>query len=154
MEYWYNSKKQGRLNMEWLKDAFTIRTVGKGMYEITEDVDKFIQGCEIEEGMCFLYNPHASASFIISEGYAGAAQKDVEEFYERIAPDGADWYRHTAEGPDDSPSHIRTTLTHQSLSIPIDDGKLSLGMWQEIFLFEHRTGRHTRRVQIRCLKVS
>jgi secondary thiamine-phosphate synthase enzyme len=140
--------------MEWLKDTLTLHSVNKGMYEITDDVDKSIQKWQIKEGMCYLYNPHASASFIISEGFAGASQKDVEEFYERIAPDGAEWYQHTAEGPDDSPSHIRTTLTHQSLSIPIDDGKLSLGPWQEIFLFEHRLGDHTRKVLIRCLKVS
>lgn len=140
--------------MEWLKDSLTLRTVGKGMYEITTDVEKRVRAWGINEGICFLYNPHASASFVISEGYAGAAQKDVEEFYERIAPDGAAWYRHTAEGPDDSPSHIRTTLTHQSLSIPIDDGKLNLGTWQEIFFFEHRSAKHNRRVLIRCLKAS
>ena len=140
--------------MDWFKDTLTMQTVGKGMYEITDEVSNRLHRWEVEEGMCFLYNPHASASFIISEGYAGAAQKDVEEFYERIAPDGANWYRHTAEGPDDSPSHIRTTLTHQSLSIPVDSGKLSLGTWQEIFLFEHRKGKHTRRILIRCLKVA
>ena len=140
--------------MEWFKDTLTFQTSGKGMYEITEDVDKRIRSWQVKEGMCFLYNPHASASFIISEGFAGASQKDVEEFYDRLVPDGAVWYRHTAEGPDDSPSHIRNTLTLLSLSIPIDDGKLSLGTWQEIFLFEHRSGRHSRRVLIRCLKVS
>ena len=142
------------VQMEWFKDTLTFQTSGKGMYEITEDVDKRIRSWQVKEGMCFLYNPHASASFIISEGFAGASQKDVEEFYDRLVPDGADWYRHTAEGPDDSPSHIRNTLTLLSLSIPIDDGKLSLGTWQEIFLFEHRSGRRSRRVLIRCLKVS
>jgi len=140
--------------MDWYKDTLTITTVGKGMYEITDEVARRLRGWQVKEGMCFLYNPHASASFVISEGFAGAAQKDVEEFYQRIAPDGANWYRHTAEGPDDSPSHIRTTLTHQSLSIPVDDGKLSLGTWQEIFFFEHRAGKHMRKTYIRCLKVA
>ena len=140
--------------MEWLKDALTIPTVGKGMYEITDDVNQCIRANQVKEGMCLLYNLHASASFIISEGFAGASQKDVEEFYQRLVPDGADWYRHTAEGKDDSPSHIRTTLTHQSLSIPVDAGKLTLGTWQEVFFFEHRAGNHTRQILIRLLKVS
>ena len=140
--------------MEWLKGEIGIQTAGKGMYEITQFVEKQIRKWAIVEGMCFLYNPHASASFIVSEGFAGASQKDVEEFYERLVPDSADWYRHTAEGPDDSPSHIRTTLTLPSLTIPIDSGKLSLGTWQEVFFFEHRFGTHSRHVDLRCLKVS
>jgi secondary thiamine-phosphate synthase enzyme len=140
--------------MEWFKDEIGIRTTGKGMYEITQNVEKHIREWKIEEGICFLYNPHASASFIVSEGFAGASQKDVEEFYERLVPDGADWYRHTAEGSDDSPSHIRTTLTLPSLTIPIDSGQLSLGTWQEIFFFEHRSGTRSRHVLLRCLKVS
>jgi secondary thiamine-phosphate synthase enzyme len=140
--------------MEWLEGSFTLHTVSKGMYEITDEISRRIEEWKIEKGMCFLFNPHVSASFIISEGFAGAAQKDIEEFYERIVPDGSDWFRHTAEGPDDMPSHIRMTLTHQSLSIPIDNGKLNLGMWQEVFFFEHRIGKGVRDVLIRCLKVA
>ena len=140
--------------MEFLEDSLTLHTVSKGMYEITDEITKRIDGWNIEKGMCFLFNPHVSASFVISEGFAGAAQKDIEEFYERLVPDSTDWFRHTAEGADDMPSHIRMTLTQQSLSIPINDGKLNLGMWQEVFFFEHRKGKGVREVLIRCLKVS
>jgi secondary thiamine-phosphate synthase enzyme len=104
--------------------------------------------------MCFLYIPHSSASLLISESYDPSAREDVETFYEREVPENQAWYCHTLEGPDDSPSHIRATLTQPSLSIPIDDGHLSLGTWQGIYLFEHRARSHRRQIVIRCLKVS
>lgn len=140
--------------MEWLKDTLTIQSNGKGMYEITDRINKRIREWKVQEGMCFLHIPHVSASLTISEGYAGAAQIDVEEFYERLVPDGEKWYRHTSEGPDDSPSHIRFTLTQPGLSIPIDNGKLTLGTWQAIFIFEHRSSSRSRHVYIRCLKIA
>ena len=138
--------------MEWLKDTLEFNTHGKGMIEITQAVQQCIHGLKIREGMCFLYIPHASASLTISESYDPSAQKDVEEFYERAVPENQSWYEHTLEGSDDSPSHIRATLTQTSLSIPIDGGKLSLGTWQGVFLFEHRSRSHRRQIFIRCLK--
>lgn len=139
--------------MEWLKNALEFRTNGKGMLPITNHVEQLIQSWDIHEGMCFLYIPHASASLTISESYDPSAQADVEAFYEREVPENQSWYRHTLEGADDSPSHIRATLTQTSLSIPIDNGRLSLGTWQGIFLFEHRSRSHRRQIYVRCLKV-
>lgn len=140
--------------MEWLKDTFEFKTNGKGMLPITDEVERKIQTWSIQEGMCFLYIPHASASLTISESYDPSAKRDVEAFYEREVPENQQWYQHTMEGPDDSPSHIRATLTQPSLSIPIDNGRLSLGTWQGIFLFEHRSRSHNRLIYIRCLKVN
>jgi secondary thiamine-phosphate synthase enzyme len=140
--------------MDWLKDTFEIQTRGKGMLPITEQVESIIRDWGIHEGMCFLYIPHASASLTISESYDPSSKQDVEAFYEREVPENQAWCRHTLEGPDDSPSHIRATLTQPSLTIPIDNGRLSMGIWQGIFLFEHRARSHRRKVEIRCLKVN
>lgn len=139
--------------MEWLKDSFEVQTHGKGMLPITEMVESYIQDWNVREGMCFLYIPHASASLTISESYDPSSRQDVEAFYEQAVPENQPWYRHTLEGPDDSPSHIRATLTQPSLSIPVDNGRLSMGIWQGIFLFEHRSRAQRRQIEIRCLKV-
>ena len=139
--------------MEWHKDTLEFRTNGKNMYPITDVIARAIREWKIQEGMCFLYIPHASASLTISESYDPSAKCDVEQFYERAVPENQPWFQHTLEGPDDSPSHIRATLTQTSLSVPIDNGKLSLGTWQGIFLFEHRTRSQRRQVYIRCLKI-
>jgi secondary thiamine-phosphate synthase enzyme len=90
---------------------------------------------------------------VISESYDPSAKIDLEAFMDRVAPDGQNWHRHTLEGPDDSPSHMRAMLTNVSLSIPIDNGQLSLGTWQGIYLFEHRNRPHHRSVLLRCLQI-
>lgn len=140
--------------MEWYKDTLEFRTNGKNMYPITDHVEQIIREWKIQEGMCFLYIPHASASLTISESYDPSSKQDVVEFYEREVPENQSWFKHTLEGPDDSPSHIRSTLTQTSLSIPIDNGRLSLGTWQGIFLFEHRSRSQRRQICLRCLKVT
>jgi len=140
--------------MDWLKTSLQIETRGKGMQEITDQIQSVVREWNIQDGVCFLILPHTSASLVTCEAYDPSARYDVEEFYERLAPERQIWYQHTLEGPDDSPSHIRTTLSQNSLTIPIDDGCLSLGTWQGIFLFEHRSHPHRRELLIRCLKVS
>jgi secondary thiamine-phosphate synthase enzyme len=140
--------------MDWFKETLTFSTQGKGMYPVTDSVETVIRQWGIQEGMCFLFLPHASASLVISESYDPSARMDVEGFYERLVPEKQSWYQHTLEGPDDSPSHIRSTLTQNSIPIPIDNGRLSLGTWQGVFLFEHRTRPHQRRLLVRCLKIS
>jgi len=97
------------------------------MYLITADITEVIKRWEIQSGMCFLFLPHTSASLTLSENYDPRSQKDVENYYELAIPENQPWYKHTSEGPDDSPSHIRTTLTQSSISIPVDHGQLSLG---------------------------
>jgi len=140
--------------MDWLKTTLHIETHGKGMLEITDRVQTLVCEWKVQEGVCFLFLPHTSASLSTCEACDPSARSDVEEFYERIAPEGQPWYRHIFEGPDDSPSHIRSTLMQSSLTVPIDDGRLSLGTWQGIFLFEHRSRPHRRELLIRCLKAT
>ncbi|MCD6576609.1 MAG: YjbQ family protein [Anaerolineaceae bacterium] len=140
--------------MEWLSETLTFTTSGKGMYIITSDISEVIMRWKIQSGMCFLFLPHTSASLTLSENYDPRSRKDVEKYYEHAVPENQPWYQHTFEGPDDSPSHIRSTLTQSSISIPVDHGQLSLGTWQGIFLFEHRAHPQRRKLSIRCLKVT
>jgi secondary thiamine-phosphate synthase enzyme len=103
--------------------------------------------------MCYLYIQHTSASLVIGENYDPSAREDMQTFLDRLVPENQPWFRHTLEGSDDSPAHIRAMITPTSQVIPIDDGALSLGMWQGIYLFEHRNVPHHRQVLIRCLSV-
>lgn len=138
--------------MNWHKETVEIRTQGKGLYPFTENIQNLVRQWGIREGMCFLYLQHTSASMVISESYDPTARMDLEEYMERLAPENQAWYRHTLEGSDDSTSHMRAMLTDTSLSIPIDDGRLNLGTWQGVYLFEHRRRGHRRRVLVRCLR--
>ena len=140
--------------MKWNKFTLEINTQGKGLYPFTSSVDELLRKWAVEEGMCFLFMAHTSASLVISESYDPTARIDLEAFMDRIAPENQSWYRHVLEGSDDSPSHIRAMLTDTSLSIPIDDGGLALGAWQGVYVFEHRARRHLRRVLMRCLGVT
>ena len=140
--------------MEWLSKTIELTTSGKGMYAITADISVVIERWKTQSGMCFVFLPHTSASLTLCENYDPLSRIDVESYYERVVPENQPWYQHTSEGPDDSPSHIRSTLTQSSLSIPIDRGRLNLGPWQGIFLFEHRSNSHRRNISICCLKIS
>lgn len=140
--------------MTWLKYTIEISTDGKGLYPFSDEISKRVQKGGIREGMCFLFVQHTSASLVISESYDPSARIDLEVFMDRLAPERQEWYRHTLEGDDDSPSHMRAMLTDTDLSIPIDEGSLSLGTWQGVYLFEHRTRAHRRRVLMRCLSVA
>jgi len=103
--------------------------------------------------MCFLFLPHTSASLVLSENWDPTARADLETFMERLVPEHDTWYTHDLEGPDDATSHIRAMLTATSLTIPVDDGNLSLGTWQGIYIFEHRAHPHRRKVLMRALSV-
>lgn len=139
--------------MNWYKDTLTILTSGKGLYPFTESVIQRIRSWGIQEGLCYLFIPHTSASLIVSENYDPTASEDIETFLERLVPEGQAWIRHTLEGADDSTSHLRAILTNTSESIPIEHGELALGTWQGIYLFEHRRRSHRRQVLIRCLGI-
>ncbi len=139
--------------MQWHKATLEIVTRGKGLYPVTPQVEEHIRCWGVREGMCFLYVQHTSASLVISESYDPTARQDMEAFLERLAPEGQPWHRHTLEGADDSPSHLRAMLTSTSEAIPIDAGRLSLGTWQGIYLAEHRSRGHRRRILLRCLSV-
>jgi len=139
--------------MNWFKDTIEVNTRGKGLYPFTEDITRCIRQWGIQEGMCFLYVQHTSASLVISESYDPTARLDLEAFMERLIPERQTWYHHTLEGADDAPSHIRAMLTDTDLTIPIDDGNLNLGTWQGVYLFEHRARGHRRRILLRCLGI-
>ena len=139
--------------MKWHKDTIEVASRGKGLYPFTDAVSRHIQRWGIRQGMCYLFIQHTSASLVISENYDPTAKLDLETFMEKLVPEGQPWMRHTLEGSDDSTSHLRAMLTLTSVSIPIDDGQLSLGTWQGIYLFEHRSRSHLRRVLLRCLEI-
>jgi secondary thiamine-phosphate synthase enzyme len=139
--------------MNWYKTTLEISTHGKGLYDFTEIVRAQLRDWKVQEGMCFLFLPHTSASLVMSENWDPTARADLETFMERLVPERDSWYAHDLEGPDDATSHIRSMLTDTSLTIPVDDGKLSLGTWQGIYIFEHRARPHRRNVLMRVLSV-
>lgn len=120
---------------------FTIQTRGRGLHPITREVETAVRQARVHEGLCTVFIPHTSASLVIQENADPTAASDLERFLDRLVPDGDPLFRHTAEGPDDMPSHVKAALTQTSLGIPIVDGHLALGTWQGVFLWEHkRTG--------------
>lgn len=137
--------------MEWKRAEFEVHTHGKGLYAISGVIEKHLQDMGVTSGMCFLFVQHTSASLIISESFDPTAKADIEKYLEKNVPENQSWYLHTLEGTDDSPSHIRTMLTHTSVSLPVEEGRLFLGTWQGVFLFEHRVSSHRRHVILRFL---
>lgn len=123
----------------------TVSTRGPGFTDISDRVRKFVSSAPIATGVLTLFIQHTSASLVIQENADSDVLKDLEDAFARLAPRSTN-YRHTTEGPDDMPSHIRSALTQTSLSIPIADGALVLGRWQAIYLFEHRDAAHHRTV--------
>ena len=140
--------------MKWFKESILIDSNGKGLYPITDQISQVLSSWAAVEGMCYLFMPHTSASLIINESYDPSARVDMEQFLEQLVPEGEPWYRHTMEGKDDSPSHLRTILTQTNLNIPVDQGALSLGTWQGVYLFEHRVRPHRRNLLIRYLETA
>ena len=118
-----------------------------GLSEITQQVRIFVADSGIEEGLLTIFCRHTSASLVIQENAAPAARRDLERYFERIAPEGGD-YEHDDEGPDDMPAHLRSALTATQLSIPVQNGRLALGTWQGIFLFEHRRSPSEREIAL------
>ena len=133
-----------------MQTLLSIRTTGPGLYEFTDDVARFVEQSGIEEGLLTLFVQHTSCSLCIQENADPDVRRDLEEFFHRLVPRSDDpsmrWVSHTTEGPDDMPSHIKAALTAVSLSIPVMRGRLALGQWQGIYVFEHRDGVHTRSV--------
>ena len=137
--------------MKWFGTKIIVKTNGKGLIDFTSKVNDFIQKEKISNGICFLFIQHTSASLILSENWDPSAKYDLEEFMNKLVPENQSWFKHIYEGSDDSPSHMRTMLTRSSESIPIEHGKLDLGTWQGVYLFEHRTSPHNRKVIVKIL---
>ena len=128
----------------------SIRASRRGLHEFTDSVCNFVASSGIREGLVTLFCSHTSASLLIQENAAPAARRDLEAYFERIAPEDGP-YEHDEEGPDDMPAHLRTALTATQLSIPVSNGKPMLGTWQGIFLFEHRRNTPERQIALHLI---
>jgi secondary thiamine-phosphate synthase enzyme len=128
-----------------------LRTRGPGLYDFTAEVVSWVRQSGIETGLLTLHVRHTSASLLIQENADPTVQHDLQRFFERLVPRGDRIFRHTAEGPDDMPAHVRSVLTATSLSIPVQEGAPVLGTWQGIYLFEHRDAVHRRRVAMHLI---
>lgn len=126
----------------------TVRTSGRGFVELTRELASVVRDSGVADGLCNVFVPHTSASILAGENWDASVRRDLEAFMSRLAPDGDPRYEHDAEGPDDMPSHIRTMLTQTSIVIPVGGGELQLGTWQGIYLWEHRTTPHQRRILV------
>jgi secondary thiamine-phosphate synthase enzyme len=123
-----------------------VETRGRGTYEITSQVALAVSAAECDVGLCHLFITHTSASLMLCENADPDVLRDMESFMSTLVPDGDPMFVHTAEGPDDMPAHVRSVLTQSSLALPVGSGRLALGTWQGIFLWEHRSQPHRRRV--------
>ena len=132
--------------------TITIPTRGKGTYEITDEVARAVRESGVRTGTVTVFIRHTSASLVIYENADSSARTDLHDYFEKIAPEDGD-YAHTLEGPDDTTSHLRMALTRTSEVIPIAGGRMTLGTWQGIFVFEHRRATHTRQVDVAVVGV-
>jgi secondary thiamine-phosphate synthase enzyme len=139
--------------MKAITETIEISTRGKGTYEITEAVERIVRQSGIQTGTATVFVQHTSASLVLFENADRSARVDLEEFFERLVPEESDYFTHTLEGADDSTSHIRMVLTRSSEVVPIARGRMQLGTWQGIFLFEHRRAAHRRSVVVTVMGI-
>ena len=136
--------------MKQAHHTITVSTQGPGLYEFTDAAIDFVRGAGIEDGLLTCFIRHTSASLVIQENADPDVQKDLRDFFAWLATSGPR-FRHTTEGPDDMPSHIRSALTQTSIGIPLHKGKLALGTWQGLYVFEHRDAAHRREVMMHVM---
>ena len=140
--------------MPFMRQAFTtlqVRTGGHGLVELTERVRRWLDEAGLANGLLTLFVRHTSASLLIQENADPEVRQDLERFLARLVPDGDLLFEHVAEGPDDMPAHVRAALTAVQLSVPVRDGRLALGTWQGIYLYEHRLRGHDREIAVHLL---
>ena len=135
-----------------MQEILSIRTQGRGTIDVTSEVEQLVSKSNIKNGLCNLFIQHTSASLILCENADPDVRVDLENFMQQIVKDGDSLFRHTAEGPDDMPAHIRNVLTSSSLTIPIAKGRCLLGTWQGIYLWEHRLSAHVRKIIVTIQK--
>lgn len=133
------------------RGSLTVRTGGSGLQDLTAEIEAWLGGQTIRIGLLTLFVRHTSASLLIQENADPDVLRDLEDFFTRLVPQAADYYRHRAEGPDDMPAHIKSALTQCQLSIPVTEGSMALGTWQGIYLFEHRTAPHRRELLLHLI---
>ena len=141
-------RDRGCLSVAVHSEVLQVRTSGKGTYEITEDVAAVVRQSAITAGTVTVFVQHTSCSLVIMENADPTARHDLERYFDRLVPENESYFQHTSEGADDMPSHIRMVLTRTSEVVPIAEGRMQLGTWQGIFLFEHRRAPHRRRVVV------
>lgn len=137
--------------MHQLNHQISLQTNGRRLYGITQNVTQWAEKSGMQTGVLTLYIQHTSASILINENYDSDVLVDMEAFFARLVPDGDPLFIHTVEGPDDMPAHVRSALTQTSISIPFLNGRVALGQWQGIFLYEHRLMSHSRRVLLHLI---
>ena len=125
-----------------------IETHGRGTYDVSRHIERIVRDAPISVGLCHIFVHHTSASLMLCENADPAVRRDLETFMSRIAPDGDPDFEHDAEGPDDMPAHVRSVLTDAALTIPITEGRCGLGTWQGVYLWEHRTAPHRRKLTV------
>jgi secondary thiamine-phosphate synthase enzyme len=126
----------------------TVSTRGRGFHDITAEVQRAVADSGARAGLCTVFLHHTSASLILCENADPDVRRDLEAFFARLVKDGDPLFQHDAEGPDDMPAHVRTVLTQNSLTLPVKDGEVDLGTWQGVYVWEHRTAPHRRRVTV------
>jgi len=137
--------------MRQRQEVLHVRGRGHGLHEITADVERVVADSGVRTGICHLFLSHTSASLLLQENADPTARADLERWFDGLAPENDPGYRHTTEGPDDMPAHLKTAVTSSSESIPIVEGRLALGTWQGIYLFEHRRRAASRRLVVHVL---
>jgi len=135
-----------------MQEILSIQTQGRSTIDVTNEVEQLVSRSNIKDGLCNLFIQHTSASLILCENADPDVRVDLENFMQQIVKDGDSLFRHTAEGPDDMPAHIRNVLTSSSLTIPIANGRCLLGTWQGIYLWEHRLNAHVRKIIVTIQK--
>lgn len=130
------------------QEEVTLASAGPGLHEVTRQVARVVEAAGVTTGLCHVFVQHTSASLLIQENADPSARADLETFFKRLAPESEGWHTHTAEGPDDIPAHLRAALTSTSEQIPVVRGRLGLGTWQGLYLFEHRRRAHARRLTV------
>lgn len=135
-------------NVRIAQDSFDVATRGRGLIHISDAIGRAVEAAGLTTGIAQVFVHHTSCSLLIGENADPSVGDDLQRFFDRLVPDGDPIFRHTAEGPDDMPAHVRSVLTATCLAIPLADGRLDLGTWQGVFLFEHRRRPHQRRVSV------
>ena len=130
------------------QESFTIATRRRGTFDITGQVAQAVRNSGLTTGLCHVFIQHTSASLVLCENADPQVRTDLEQFLVTLVPDGSPLFRHVAEGPDDMAAHVRSILTNMDLTVPVTQGRLALGTWQGIYLYEHRTHAHQRRVTV------
>ena len=132
----------------YYQESILIQTRGRSTYDVSEQVDDIVRSAGISTGLCHIFIHHTSASLILCENADPTVRQDLERFMASVVPDGAAMFKHVSEGPDDMPAHVRSVLTQTDLTLPISNRRCGLGTWQGIYVWEHRTAPHRRKLTV------